>query len=305
MNLAAWDLNLLVVFDALMRERHVTRAGERLGLSQPATSNALASLRRLTKDDLFIRTGGALQPTPVAVALAHQIQPALQQIDQALMQEVTFEPAQSDRVFAVGMSDYTAFLLLPRLLQAIAAEAPKIAVQVRSGEREKLLKLLDTGEVDVLCGVFRDNVPWHCSQKLFTERYVCVCREAHPHIGEEISLQAYARAQHLLVSIAEDRVGRIDSLLKAQSLSRHVALSVPHILVAPFVLAQTDLISTLAERVAQDFVKLQALKILPLPLDLKGFTVSMKWHQSSNDHPDQIWLRSHIQAISTNLQADL
>ncbi|MBE9138487.1 LysR family transcriptional regulator [Nodosilinea sp. LEGE 07088] len=301
MNLAGWDLNLLVVFDALMAERHVTRAGDRIGLSQPATSNALARLRKLTKDELFIRAGGALQPTPVAIALAQQIQPALQQIDQALMAEPPFDPAQSDRVFAVGMSDYTSFVLLPRLLQAIAVEAPQVAIQVRSGERAKLLGLLDAGEVDVVCGVFPNHVPWHHCQQLFAERFVCVCRQGHPFMGGQVSLQDYVRASHLLVSIAEDRVGRIDHLLKQQKLSRHVALSVPHILVAPFVLAQTDLIATLSERVARRFAHTQALQILPLPLPLKGFSVVMKWHQSSHEQADQVWLRSRLQAISEAL----
>ena len=301
MNLAGWDLNLLVVFDALMAERNVTRAGDRIGLSQPATSNALARLRKFTKDELFIRAGGALQPTPVAIALAQQIQPALQQIDQALMAKLPFDPAQSDRVFAVGMSDYTAFLLLPRLLQTMAAAAPQVAIQVRSGERAKLLSLLDAGEVDVVCGVFPDNEPWHNSQKLFTERFVCVCRRGHPHIGNPVTLQDYVRADHLLISIAEDRIGRIDHLLRQQNLSRHVALSVPHILVAPFVLAQTDLIATLSERVAQKFAQTQALQILPLPLELKGFSVFMKWHQSSHSHPDQVWLRSRLEAVGEEL----
>jgi DNA-binding transcriptional LysR family regulator len=303
MNLAGWDLNLLVVFDALMAERHVTRAGDRIGLSQPATSNALARLRKLTKDELFIRAGGALQPTPVAIALAQQIQPALQQIDRALSRELPFNPAQSDRVFAVGMSDYTAFLLLPQLLQTIAAEAPEVSIQVRSGERAKLLALLDTGEVDVVCGVFSDDVPWHNSQKLFAERFVCVCRQGHPFIQGQVSLQDYVRANHLLISIAEDRVGRIDHLLKQRNLSRHVALSLPHILVAPVVLAQTNLIATLSARVAQRFAQTQALQILPLPLELKGFSVVMKWHQSSHDHADQVWLRSRLQTVSEALEA--
>ncbi len=304
MNLSGLDLNLLIVFDALMTERHVTRAGEKIGLSQPATSNALARLRKLTQDQLFIRTQGTLQPTPVAMALAQQIQPALQRIDQALMRERPFEPASCDRIFSIGMSDYTAFLLLPQLLKTIAVEAPHVAIQVRSGDRAKLLHLLDTGAVDLLCGVFPEKVPWHRSQKLFGEKFVCVCRQTHPTISNHISLSDYAEADHLLVSIAEDRVGRVDHLLSQQNLSRHIALSVPHILVVPFVLAQTDLIATLAERIARTFAQTQAFKLLPLPLDLKGFTVSMRWHQSCQDHPEQIWLRKQIQRICQCFEDD-
>ncbi|MFE4108007.1 LysR family transcriptional regulator [Almyronema epifaneia] len=298
MNIASWDLNLLVVFDALMAEQHLTRASERVGLSQPATSNALARLRKLTQDDLFIRAGGTFRPTPVAIALAKQIQPALQQIETALAQTTSFDPATSDRVFSLGLSDYTAFLLLPDLLKAIKSEAAKIAIQVRTGERSWLLKLLDDGKVDLVCGVFPEKVAWHNSQKLFEETFACVCRQGHPHIDSEISIQQYIEADHLLVSIAGDRSGRIDHILSQQGLTRHIAVSVPHFLVAPFILAQTDLIATLAKRVAESFAPMQALKLLPPPVNLTGFSVSMRWHQSSQNHPDQAWLRTQVEQVS-------
>lgn len=298
MNFLGWDLNLLVVFDALMTERHVTRASERIGLSQPATSNALARLRKLTQDELFIRTGGSFQPTPVANLLAKQIQPALQQIDAALSQAKPFDPATSDRVFTIGMSDYTAFLLLPELLKTIKSEAPKIAVQVRTGERDRLLTLLDEGKIDVVCGLFPEKVSWHNSQTLFKETFVCVCRQEHPYIDNEISIQQYVEADHLLVSVAGDRSGRIDRILSQQGLSRQVTVSVPHFLVAPFILAQTDLVATLAKRVAESFAKMQSLKILPSPIALTGFSVSMRWHQSCQSQSDQVWLRSQIDHVS-------
>jgi len=298
MNLLGWDLNLLVVFDALIAEQHLTRASERIGLSQPATSNALARLRKLTQDDLFVRVGGRFQPTPVAIALAEHIQPALQQIDAALLQTKPFDPASSDRIFSIGMSDYTAFLLLPELLKTIKAEAPQVAVQVRSGERNSLLTLLDEGKVDAICGVFPEKIPWHHSQKLFEETFVCVCRQGHPHIGKEISLQQYIEADHLLVSIAGDRAGVIDRILSRQDLSRHVAVAVPHFLVAPFILAETDLIATLAKRVAEGFAQMQSLKILSSPIALTGFSVALRWHQSNQNHPDQTWLRAQIEKAS-------
>ncbi len=160
-NLAGIDLNLLVVFDALMTEQHVTRAGERLGLSQPATSNALARLRSLTADDLFIRTAAGLRPTPKAIALAHQLRPALQQIQGALLEKPSFDPTQSDRIFTLGMSDYGEFVLLPKLMVMLQTLAPRVNLQIRSGDRQKLLDLLDRGEIDLVCGVFPEQIPWH------------------------------------------------------------------------------------------------------------------------------------------------
>jgi DNA-binding transcriptional LysR family regulator len=318
MNLAGIDLNLLVVFDALMTERQVTRAGERLGLSQPATSNALARLRNLTKDELFVRSGGKLHPTPVAVALAQQIQPALSQIQMALSPALPFDPMTSDRVFSIGMSDYIEFVLLhrvfsigmsdyiefvllPGLLEKLETTAPHVKIQVRSGNREQQLALLDSGEIDLICGLFANKIAWHEKQFLFQEQFVCVCRRDHPSIGNTISLEEYAHADHLLVSVQEDRVGRVDFLLAQQSLTRNIALSTPHFLVAPSILARTNLIATLVERVAKEFAPTLNLKILPCPLPLKGFSVFMRWHQSMRDFTTHAWLRSIITEVATNI----
>ncbi len=301
MNLAGIDLNLLVVFDAIMRDRNVTRAGERVGLSQPATSNALARLRKLTNDELFIRMAGKLQPTPIAIELASQIQPSLQQIDRALTREFSFDPLTSDRVFTIGMSDYTAFALLPKLLAQIQASAPHIVIQIRSGERAKLMALLDNGEVDIICGVFPKNIAWYHTQLLFQERYVCVCHKDRFSLAESLSLETYAAANHLLVSIAEDRIGRIDRYLAKQNMQRQIAISLPHFLVAPFILARTDLVATLPERIARSFAPMQDLQILPVPLSIEGFSIFMHWHQSCQRHPAHTWLRSMLIEISKTI----
>jgi DNA-binding transcriptional LysR family regulator len=301
MNLSGIDLNLLVVFDALMTERQVTRAGERLGLSQPATSNALARLRNLTKDELFVRSSGKLHPTPVAIALAQQIQPALGQIQTALSPTQPFDPMTSDRVFSIGMSDYVEFVLLPPLLEKLETIAPHVKIQVRSGNREQRLALLDSGEIDLMCGLFANKVDWHEKQLLFQEQFVCVCRQDHPTIGDTLSLEEYVNADHLLVSVQEDRVGRVDFLLAQQNLTRNIAVSTPHFLVAPTVLARTNLIATLVERVAREFTPALNLKILPCPLPLKGFPVFMRWHQSMRDRATNSWLRGIIAEVAMNV----
>ncbi|BAY63882.1 transcriptional regulator [Calothrix brevissima NIES-22] len=300
-NLANIDLNLLVVFDALMSERQVTRAGERLGLSQPATSNALARLRKLTHDDLFVRTNAGLQPTPLAIALAEQIQPALQQIQTALSPEQNFDPTTSDRLFTIGMTDYVEFTVLPRLLEKLEQVAPNIKIQIRSGDRQHLLSLLDAGEVDLICGLFPEQIAWHEAQFLFQERYVCVCRQDHPLIGDSLSLENYIANAHLLVSIQEDMIGRVDKLLAEKNLSRHIAISIPHFLVAPSILARTNLIATLAQRVAQAFADSQNLKVLPCPLPIKGFSVFMRWHRSTRDRAAHTWLRGIITEVAIKI----
>jgi DNA-binding transcriptional LysR family regulator len=301
MNLTGVDLNLLVVFDALMTAGQVTRAGEKLGLSQPATSNALARLRSLTKDELFIRSNGKLQPTPVAISLAQQIQPALNQIQTALSPPQPFDPLTSDRVFNIGMNDYVEFVLLPPLLAKLATIAPQVKIQVRSGNREHQLTLLDNGEIDLMCGLFPTKIAWHEQQLLFQEQFVCVCRQDHPSIGDAISLDDYVNTDHLLVSVQEDMVGRVDALLAQQNLTRNIAVSIPHFLVAPSILARTNLVATLVERVAREFSPLLNLKILPCPLPLQGFSVFMRWHQSMRNRDANAWLRGVILEVSQNI----
>ncbi|QLE59752.1 LysR family transcriptional regulator [Nostoc sp. TCL26-01] len=298
-NMAGLDLNLLVVFDALMTEQNVTRAALRLGLSQPATSNALARLRNLMEDELFVRKTTGLSPTPKAIALAQQLRPALQQIQSALLEQPDFDPATSDRVFVMGMSDYVEFILLPRLVQTVQVIAPNISLQIRAGDRQKLLSLLDKGEIDIVCGLFPEKSSSHKEQFLFHEVYSCVCRQAHPNIGSEFSLEEYLRESHLLVSIQEDRVGRIDTLLTQKNLQRHIAISIPHFLIAPFILAQSNLVATLPQRVAKTFSQSQSLKLLPVPLPLEGFSVFMRWHQSTDNLPADEWLRALMTQVSS------
>jgi DNA-binding transcriptional LysR family regulator len=297
-NLAGIDLNLLIVFDALMTEQNVTRAGKRVGLSQPATSNALARLRSLINDDLFTRTAAGLRPTPTAIVLHQQLRPALQQIQAALLEQSTFDPATSDRVFAIGMSDYVEFTLLSHLMQKLQILAPEVSVQIRSGDRQKLLSLLDRGEIDLACGVFPEKIAWHQEQLLLQESYVCVCRSNHPIIDSSLSLEEYLSVSHLLVSVKEDRIGRVDTLLAKQNLKRHIALSTPHFLTAPFILAQTDLVATLAHRVALAFANHQQLKLLPPPFPIPGFSVYMRWHHSTETSPASQWLRSIVLEVN-------
>lgn len=298
MNLSNIDLNLLLVFQTLMTHRHVTRAGQALGLSQPATSNALGRLRKLLDDDLFIRSVHGLQPTPKALTLAKQIQPALNQIQSALTPPQAFNSATSQITFNIGMSDYVEFVLLPPLLNKIQSVAPGIHLQIQSGDRSAQLAMLDQGELDLLCGLFPEQLDHHHQQHLFKETFVGVCRRSHPTIQADLSIKDYVAANHLLVSIKGDRIGRVDRLLAAQNLQRHVAISVPHFLVVPGIIAKTDLITTLAKRVANTFSQLYSLQVLPLPFDTEGFNVYMRWHKSNEKNLAQQWLRTLVSEIS-------
>lgn len=300
-NLAAIDLNLLVVFDALMTERHVTRAGERIGLSQPATSNALARLRNLFEDDLLVRTSTGLQPTSRAIALEQPIRQVLQQIQAALEQQQSFEPQTAERIFTIGMSDYGEFVLLPKLIAKLAETAPGIRVLVKSTNRYQAPKQLDAGEIDLAVGLFLEQASWHQLKQLFQENFVCISRRNHPNNQTPITLDNYLATPHLLISTNEDMVGKVDYVLEKQNLKRQITLSVPHFLIAPFVIANSNLIATLAERIAIAYADLLDLQLHPLPLQVSGFSVSMLWHSKHENDPAHLWLRTAIVDISQSI----
>lgn len=296
MNIAGADLNLLVVFDALIVEQNVTRAGQRIGLSQPATSSALLRLRRLFGDELFVKTSTGMQPTLRALRLAALIRPALSQLQMALDSQECFEPSTSKHLFRLGMSDYAEFVFLPVLMGCLSRIAPQVQVQIKGTDRQDALQLLDHGEIDLAVGFYPRCSTWHKQQTLFEEEFVCVCRRGHPTVREPLTVESYLATQHLLVSLKEDFIGRIDLQLARSDLRRHIALSVPHFLAALHVLAHTDLIAALPARVARVHAESLGLQTLPLPLSVSGFTVSMVWHSRQTGEPGHDWLRSQLTA---------
>lgn len=296
-NLAGVDLNLLVVFDALITERHVTKAGKKVGLSQPATSNALGRLRNLFDDELFVRTPEGMQPTPRATALAHPIGQVLRQIQSTLAQEPTFNPQVSERLFSVAMSDYGAFVVLPKLMNQLGNVAPKIKVRVRSAARKRAVEMLNNDYNDLVVGVFPEKYSWHQEQFLFKERFVGVCCPQHPLMSKTVTLETYIGASHLLVAPnEEDFSGTIDTILAQHNLQRNVVMAVPYFFMAPFVIQHTMLVGTLPERMIKPLAQPLGLSLFPLPkpLDKQGFSMSMLWHSRNSGELSHRWLRDTI-----------
>ena len=299
-NLAAVDLNLLVVFDALMSERNVTRAGEKIGLSQPATSNALSRLRNLFQDELLVRTATGMTPTPKALSLSIPIRQILLQIQSSLEQDTFFVPEDSDRLFTIGTSDYGEFILLSKLMQKLETVAPKVKIRVRSLlDMKSAYQMLDSDKIDLAIGYFPECPPWQETEVLFEEGFVGVCSAENPKISDKVTLEDYLSVSHLLISpYNEDMTGWVDDALERQNLQRHVAISVPHFLAAPFIIANTNLVVTLAERVAKTYFDALNLRIFSLPLASEGFSMDMLWHTKNNGDLAHTWLRRIISELS-------
>jgi DNA-binding transcriptional LysR family regulator len=296
MDLHGIDLNLLVAFDALICERNVTRAGVRIGRTQPAMSAALARLRLLLKDELFVRSAAGLQPTPRALELAVPLGEALASIQRTLDFTQDFDPSRSTVRFTLGLSDHPAFVMLPELQKRLAQLAPGITLRIKSfSAREDAVSLLDAGEVDAAVGVPGGPTPRIPTMPLFEERFVCVMRKSHPLAKKRMSLKGFLACRHLLVSPEGDGVGHVDVRLAQLGHKRDIAITLPQMYAAPAIVAHSDLLATLMEGVVQASGLRGKLAVLPLPqLDLAPVPFVLHWHRRNDAHPAQRWLRGQV-----------
>ncbi|MBB3659475.1 DNA-binding transcriptional LysR family regulator [Rhizobium sp. BK650] len=295
MDLHGVDLNLLVAFDALMKERSVTKAGIRIGRTQPAMSAALARLRSLLKDELLVRGPQGLQPTPRALDLAEPLSRALAEIQRTLDFTQTFDPSNSSATFTIGLSDHPTFALLPRLVALLAKAAPGAALQVRNfSARDDAIDLLDTGEVDATVGVPAAKTGRILSEPLFEERFVCIVRKGHPVAGRALDLDTFLALPHLLVSPENERFGHVDAALAKSGLQRRLALTLPNMYAAPLLIARSDMIATLMAGVVEASGHADELALLAPPIALDPIPFVLSWHRRNDAHPAQRWFRNCI-----------
>ena len=300
MNMTDLDLNLLRAFDAIATEGSVTAAGERIGLSQPAMSNALARLRTLFGDPLFVRTPRGMRPTPFAQQLASPVREALRLIQTALQQHAGFEPRSSGNTFRFYMSDIGEMVFLPRLLERLKHDAPGVKIEVVRIPIKDVHTALEAGEIDLAVGFLPGLIRGMRQQSLFREHYVCMLRADHPVIGARISAKQFRAAAHVLVSYAGTGHQVIEETFVAEGLSARISARVPHFLVVPMILARTDLVVTVPSRVAAVFSGLGDFKVLKLPVDMPSFEVRLLWHQRFHQDPANRWLRQ----VMTELYAE-
>lgn len=294
MNLRRLDLNLLVVLDALMTDRNVTRAAERVGLSQPAMSNALSRLRAFFKDDLFVRGPEGMRPTARAMDLAPSIHAALGTIDAAL-DPVAFDPATAQRAIRIDTNDYVVSTYFPPLLRILAKEAPGIDLRV-TPQTGQTLERLDAQEIDFGVSAFGDLPERFDIEQIDEDEYVVLMRRKHPLADSNVTLNRYAAASHVLVSPRGDPRGFVDQLLAEKGLTRRIALTVNQFSAVGPIIAKTDLIVTIPRRIAELMAPAFSLVLKPSPVaGPKAFSaVSIVWHKRLGQHPAHVWFRKTI-----------
>jgi DNA-binding transcriptional LysR family regulator len=293
----SFDLNLLRILDALLAEQSVTRAAERLNLTQPAVSHALARLRSILQDPLFIRTPRGMQPTPRAATLREPLRLALANLTEALAPAAPFIPATARRSFRIATDDYLEFILVPRLLARLGEIAPRVDIRFAMFGSATASDLAD-GKVDLALTVpdALAGSPALFTQKLFDERFVCLLRQGHPALRKRLTPERFAALSHVLVAPGGRTGSIVDTELKTLGLTRRVAVAVPHFLVAPEIVRRTDLVLTLGARLARALAG--GLRVVPHPLKLSGFSVSLFWH--GRDHADaaHAWFRGLLAEVA-------
>jgi DNA-binding transcriptional LysR family regulator len=299
MNWGAFDLNLLIVFDAVMQERSVTRAGGRIGLSQPAMSHALNRLRYMLKDELFVRTPEGMVPTPRAEMLAQPLRSALSEMQLAL-EPVTFDPASSDRRFVIAVNNYAAVVLTPPLVVAVSAAAPSIHLDMRPSGTLDIAERLDRGDLDLALGGLASPGERFAAAPLLEDPFVLVMRRGHPASRGKLSASAFAALPHLEISSSLEDTGFIDRWLVERGLERRIALRAPY-LSAPAILVQSDLVATLSRRIAQELARSHPLHVREPPYDSPHIPTAMLWHRRLDGHPAHRWLRDVIRSVTDSL----
>ncbi|AXQ28156.1 LysR family transcriptional regulator [Solimonas sp. K1W22B-7] len=296
-NLRQLDLNLLLVFDALMQEQNLSRAAKRLHMSQPAVSNALARLRQQLGEPLFQRTARGMVPTPQAQALYGPVRQALHLLQVGLGPQATFDP-QAEHVFRLSMNDYAQTRLLPGLLARLQEQAPRVVLSVSPDDADSLPKRLERGELDLALDYLHfDNADLRY-QSLMEEQLVVIGRAGHLAFDGGLTRKGYEDSAHVSLLTRANRGSPLEIVLGSSRIRRRVQVYVPHFLTIPAIVAQSDLLGTVPRPMAEHFARLYALQISALPVEMPGVQVSLIWHKQQELAVGLRWLREQITQVA-------
>jgi DNA-binding transcriptional LysR family regulator len=303
-NIRKLDLNLFIVLEALIREHSVTRAADRLGLSQPAVSAALKRLRQQLGDPLLVRTRNGMLPTPRAQQIFASLGQSLDSIQNVLQDGPSFAPERTQRSFNLMLSDIGEVVYLPRLIERLRRDAPGIRLTVRRLARPRVSEELASGRIDLAVGwvdrpsdVHRDD--------LFMEDFVCIVRPRHPRITKRLTLAQFSSEWHLVVGRPDagpDVFLRATNAAMEKEFSkavreRKVALLVPHFLAAPNIIANSDLLCVVPRQLGQVYEAYCQVRIVALPVTCGSFAVSQFWHKRFDADQGNVWLRAQIRDL--------
>jgi DNA-binding transcriptional LysR family regulator len=287
------DLNLLIVFDVLMREHNLTRTGRRIGLSQPATSHALARLRTMLNDDLFVRTPEGMQPTARAQQMAEPVRNALLALNTILKPE-TFDPRSAERDFTIAVNNHAARAIVPALIRDVAKVAPGITLDIRLIGGAELTDQLDAGGTDVAIGTLTDGGDrFRCVRVADDDYVVLLARDHDAAVEPELSAELVAEIPHVSITSSGDDTSFIDDALEQRGLVRKIATRVPFLSLV-LILINSNLMAVVPRRVAEDLTRICPVVVRELPFLSPHTALSMIWHRRVDNHAAHRWLRDMI-----------
>lgn len=298
MDIRTVDLNLLVVFDAMARHCSVGRAGEALGLSQPATSAALARLRTVFDDALFVRAGAQMKPTPRAMELTPAVHRVVEAINAEILQKASFDPERAERTFTILTPDIGEVAFLPGVLRRLRQEAPQVRLRATARTRFAAAEALESGEADLAVGFFPDlHKAGFFQQALFKTSYACVtCAHAGPAV-ERMTQRQYLAARHVVVR-PDGREHLLDRYLDDKGWQRHVTLELSHFMSLLSLLPGTDLVATVPEDIATVMERHIAIRRIALPFAVPVIDVQQFWHRRMQHDPANRWLRGLFHEVN-------
>jgi DNA-binding transcriptional LysR family regulator len=291
-DLSGVDLNLLKLFEALVRERSVTQAGLRLGLSQPAASRALGRLRTMLGDRLVVRGKSGLELTPRGEALAGRVSRLLDDA-RGIVAPAVFDPASATGRVTIAAHDHLGLVVLGDLIARFAQQAPALDLHIAQPARDNV-RLVEQGMADLALGMF-ERLPGSLYRRgLYTDRFVCVVRAGHPVVARGLGLEDYVALRHVTVTISGLGESAVDVALSALGLTRRVALRVPHFIAGAMLVADSDMILTLPGRLARRLAEKLPVALLDLPLEVASLSPSMIWHERCHGDPAHVWVRQQL-----------
>lgn len=286
------DLNLLVTLDALLSEHNVTRAAERLHLSQPSVSVHLARLRDIFADPLLLPGPRGMRPTARADALRAPLRQALETLALAVSPDTAFDPATASNTWRIAASDYSESTIVLPALKGLRMAAPGTRLAVLDQVPSRLARQMEQGEIDLAFHVSEEAPAGLHRRLLFKERYVLAGRAGHPRLKKKPTPTQFCKFEHVIMSPDGGGFhGITDTVLAAAGLARNVVLSVPHFLFLKSVLESTDLVAMIPSRLVRDS---KTLQVVEPPVDVAGFEMAMLWHERVHRDPGQVWLRGYV-----------
>lgn len=288
------ELQLLYVFDAIMTERSVTRAADRLAMTQPAVSNAISRMRQIWNDPVFVRKGRNIEPTSYALSLWDQVNGPMYDLANAVS-ATQFDPATAKRTFRIAATDVTVELIWRQLIELLEQEAPGVDVHAVPYTPEGAYTLLREAHVDLAVGLVNQHDRSLRSTWLFDAGYKLAMRSGHPLAGKPVTLDDFLAAKQLMVSMSGEAYGPVDQFLDQKGLSRRISATVNHFSIVPELLRTSDLIAAIPELISRDCGFSRGLWMADLPFEVDPASLYVIWHSRHNRDPGVLWIRNHIE----------